>query len=49
MKSAFDDTESYELTQLGQQLVHYAMTDLTLKLNSAPADTNVEAERPAAG
>jgi hypothetical protein len=36
MKSAFDDTESYELTQLGQQFVHYAMTDLPLKLNYAP-------------
>lgn len=38
MKSAFDDTDSYELTQLGQQFVHYAMTDLPLKLNYTPED-----------
>ena len=31
-KSAFDDGESYELTSLGQQFVHYAMTELTIKL-----------------
>lgn len=28
MKSAFDREELYELTELGQQFVHYAMTDL---------------------
>lgn len=32
MKSAFDDEEKYELTQLGQQFVHYAMTDLPPKI-----------------
>lgn len=32
MKSAFDDEEQYELTALGQQFVHYAMTDLPPKL-----------------
>jgi hypothetical protein len=42
MKSAFDDTESYELTQLGQQFVHYAMTDLPLKLNYTPEDVTRE-------
>lgn len=31
-KSAFDEEEKYELTQLGQQFVHYAMTDLPLKI-----------------
>ncbi len=31
-KSAFDDEERYELTALGKQFVHYAMTELTLKL-----------------
>jgi hypothetical protein len=36
MKSAFDDDESYELTQLGQQFVHYAMTELPIKLTYAP-------------
>ena len=42
LKSAFDDTESYELTQLGQQFVHYAMTDLPLKLNYTPEDAAVD-------
>lgn len=32
MKSAFDDEEQYELTALGQDFVHYAMTDLPPKL-----------------
>jgi hypothetical protein len=32
LKSAFDDSESYELTKLGDQFVHYAMTDLPVKI-----------------
>lgn len=32
MKSAFDRKEKYELTDLGQQFVHYAMTDLPLRI-----------------
>jgi len=32
MKSAFDDQEQYELTALGEQFVHYAMTDLPPKI-----------------
>jgi hypothetical protein len=28
VESAFEDTKGYELTELGQQFVHYAMTDL---------------------
>lgn len=35
-KSAFDDEEQYELTALGKQFVHYAMTDLALKLQYRP-------------
>jgi len=35
--SAFDESESYELTELGQQFVHYAMTDLPLRIE-APED-----------
>jgi hypothetical protein len=31
-KSAFDNGESYELTALGSQFVHYAMTEITVKL-----------------
>lgn len=32
MKSAFDREEKYVLTGLGQQFIHYAMTDLPLKI-----------------
>lgn len=32
MVSAFDAEEQYELTNLGSQFVHYAMTDLPLKI-----------------
>lgn len=32
MKSAFDNDEGYELTSLGSQFVHYAMTDLPPKI-----------------
>ncbi len=33
MTSAFDNQEQYELTELGQQFVHYAMTDLPIKID----------------
>jgi len=33
MESAFDENEQYELSELGQQFVHYAMTDLPLKID----------------
>jgi hypothetical protein len=46
VKSAFDESETYELTQLGQQFVHYAMTDLPLKLNYAPSEAEQDAEGP---
>jgi hypothetical protein len=36
MQSAFDDTDLYELSELGQQFVHYAMTDLPLKIEYKP-------------
>lgn len=32
MKSAFDEEELYELTDLGQQFIHYAMTDLPVRI-----------------
>lgn len=32
MTSAFDTEQGYELTELGKQFVHYAMTDLPLKI-----------------
>ena len=34
--SAFDDEKEYELTDLGRQFVHYAMTDLPLKIEFDP-------------
>jgi hypothetical protein len=40
MKSAFDDTEQYELTALGQQFVHYAMTELSLKIEYWPSESS---------
>jgi len=36
MTSAFDREEKYELTSLGQQFVHYAMTNLPLKIEYKP-------------
>lgn len=43
MKSAFDDQERYELTGLGDQFVHYAMTELPVKIEFRQPD---EAARP---
>lgn len=36
--SSFDEEELYELTGLGMQFVHYAMTDLPIKLEYKPKD-----------
>ena len=33
--SAFDDEEEYELTELGGQFVHYAMTDLPVRIEAS--------------
>ena len=38
LESAFDEEDSYELSELGQQFVHYAMTDLPLKISYTPSD-----------
>lgn len=32
VESAFEDSKGYELTELGQQFVHYAMTDLPIRI-----------------
>jgi hypothetical protein len=40
MTSAFDRNESYELTSLGEQFVHYAMTDLPPKIEYNPSQEN---------
>ncbi|AXK82246.1 hypothetical protein DW352_17990 [Pseudolabrys taiwanensis] len=39
MKSAFDEEEQYELTALGDQFVHYAITDLPPKLEFKQASS----------
>jgi hypothetical protein len=39
MKSAFDDGEQYELTGLGEQFVHYAMTNLPPKIQFSMRDS----------
>lgn len=36
--SAFDDVEEYELTDLGKQFVHYAMTEQTVKIEFDQSD-----------
>jgi hypothetical protein len=40
MKSAFDEDEQYELTALGDQFVHYAMTDLPPKIEFRADDVS---------
>ena len=49
VESAFEDTKGYELTELGKQFVHYAMTDLPLKLayhENAPKESAPEDASP---
>jgi hypothetical protein len=43
VESAFDDTKGYELTNLGQQFVHYAMTDLPLRIEANNKEPGAEA------
>src|SRR5262245_22319827 len=40
MKSAFDDSEQYELTELGRQFVHYTMNEVVPRIGGTdlPAD-----------
>lgn len=45
LESAFDEEDSYELSELGQQFVHYAMTDLPLKIEYKPTQEN-NSEKP---
>jgi hypothetical protein len=44
--SAFDMEEQYELTELGAQFVHYAMTDLPLKVEYRYSSSNEQAKDP---
>ncbi len=42
MASAFDNSDGYELTDLGSQFVHYAMTEITARIafNDTDITTN---------
>jgi hypothetical protein len=42
VKSAFDDSEQYELTALGSQFVHYAMTEVSTKISYTPSPSTKE-------
>ena len=52
MKSAFDDKERYELTELGKQFVHYVLSDVVPRIGGdpgvepAPADQTPPGTRP---
>lgn len=50
-KSAFDEIEPYELTELGKQFVHYAMTEITAKIefDEFAQENNRPPETPANG
>jgi hypothetical protein len=41
LESAFEDTKGYELTELGDQFVHYAMTDLPPRIGFAKPDSPI--------
>jgi hypothetical protein len=43
--SAFDESEPYVLTELGQQFVHYAMSDLPLKIEAPKEGVEPEHEQ----
>jgi hypothetical protein len=42
MESAFDEQKGYELTDLGKQFVHYAMTEITPRISFSESDLNEE-------
>jgi hypothetical protein len=42
MESAFEDAKGYELTEVGQLFVHYAMTDLPLRIGFRRAEDATE-------
>lgn len=47
MKSAFDDNEPYELTELGKQFVHYTMNEIVPRVGSGPGEAGARAAAPA--
>lgn len=48
MTSAFDDGKEYELTALGEQFVHYAMSETTTKIQYTPGNTDFDPNRDTA-
>lgn len=42
LESAFNNEDQYELTELGQQFVHYAMTELPLKIDISSSFSETE-------
>src|SRR4051812_7607778 len=54
LESAFEDNKPYELTELGSQFVHYAMSDLVPRLGenrepTPPPEPHGAYRRPATG
>lgn len=45
VESAFEDSKGYELTELGQQFVHYAMTDIPPRIEFKPASGTSDSEQ----
>jgi hypothetical protein len=44
LESAFEDTKPYELTELGTQFVHYAMTELVPRIGGTSSDSSAESK-----
>jgi hypothetical protein len=44
LKSAFDDVEPYELTELGREFVHYVFQDVVTRIpdKTGPASGNLD-------
>ena len=40
MKSAFDDEEPYELTELGKQFVHYVFAEVVKRIDEGRQDSS---------
>jgi len=49
MKSAFDDAEPYELTELGKQFVHYTMSEIVPRMASPDATKPATADEQPVG
>ena len=49
MKSAFDDKERYELTELGKQFVHYVLSDVVPRIGGNPGVEPAPADQAGPG